>query len=326
MNIYEIPLDDALVINLDKLFQKAKEAQGLEVTEITENTGDRLTFWVDKKVGDGFELDFRRRSPSEIDIYTTDPNGSGMIQVYEGKSDEGAWFEYDFLLETIDTPLKLFGADEEEKSKEEIKAEIQEELDENGRFEAEGVSKKWKSAATAFVHDGYEVSTTHLDDGYDLCVEPPRKEEFGLGSVTDEMLEWMENELKKHDLSAEPGEIRIPKRVFAFKDGEKVAEVELVTGTRDEVSYQAAFDAVWEEKKGQVPEDADQLGFIVLGCCRNSRTGEPLRVAQTIATDGEDSNISAKLYQNGWRVNPRLQLETKKRWRDFAEELAEHIS
>jgi hypothetical protein len=325
MNIDELPFDVDFVINLDKLFQEAKEAQGLKVTEVIENTENRLTFWVDKRVGEGFKLDLQRRSPSEIDIYTTDPNGPGMIQVYTGKSDEGAWWEYDFILETIDAPLKIFGDDEPEKSKEEIKAEIQEELDENGRYEREGVSKRWRDAATAFVHDGYEVSTTHKDDGYDICVEPPEDEEVGLKDVTAEMLSWMESELQKRDLSADPGEIRIPKRVFAFRDGEKVAEVKLVTGTREELSYSAAFEAVWEEKKEQIPDDADQLGFVVLGCTE-SKNGGAFRIAQTIATDGEDTSILANLYQNRWVFKGSLQLQTEERWSEFAEELAEYTS
>ncbi|MCS3822681.1 hypothetical protein [Salinibacter ruber] len=325
MNTNKLPFDADFVINLDKIAQEAKEAQGLKVTEVIENTENRLTFWVDKKVGEGFKLDFRRRSPSDIDIYTTDPNGLGMIQVYTGKSDEGAWWEYDFILETIDAPLKIFGDDQPEKSKEEIKAEIQEELDDNGRYEREGVSKRWRDAATAFVHDGYEVSTTHKDNEYDICVEPSEDEEFRLKDVTAEMLSWMESELQKRDLSADPGEIRIPKRVFAFRDGEKVAEVKLVTGTREELSYSAAFEAVWEEKKEQIPDDADQLGFIVLGCT-GSTGGRTFRFVQTIATDGEDTTILANCYQSEWVFNSSLQLQTEERWKEFAGELAEYTS
>ncbi|MCS3662001.1 hypothetical protein [Salinibacter ruber] len=325
MNTDELPFDIDFAINLNKFAQEAKEAQGLKVTKVIDNTEDRLTIWVDSDVGEGFKLDFRRRSHSDIDIYTTAPNGPGMMQVYTSKSDEGAWFEYDFILETIDVPLKIFGDEEAQKSKEEIKAEIRQALEENGRFEREGVSKKWKNAATEFVLDGYEVSTTHGDGEYDICVEPPEEEKFGLEDVTGEMLSWMESNLQERDLSADPGEIRIPKRVFAYRDGEKVDEVKLVTGTREELSYSAAFDAVWKEKKGQIPDDADQLGFIVLGCTE-SKNGGAFRIAQTIATDGEDASILANLYQNGWVFNSSLQLQTEERWSGFAEELAEYIS
>jgi len=109
MNVNKIPFSAGNVIKIDEFFRKVKEAQGLEVTNIIENTEERLTIWVDKDVGEGFKLDFRRRGPSEIDISTTDPNGSGMIQAHSGKSKEAAWWEYDAILDTIDVPLKIFG-------------------------------------------------------------------------------------------------------------------------------------------------------------------------------------------------------------------------
>jgi hypothetical protein len=92
------------------------------------------------------------------------------------------------------------------------------------------------------------------------------------------------------------------------------------------MNYSKALDTVWAEKKGQIPEDADQLGFIVLGCSITRSTGETERFAQTVVTNGEETDISARLYRNGWRVSPILQLETKMRWDDFSEELAEYIA
>ncbi len=109
MNIDELPFSADKVINLDEFTQAAKEAQGLEVANIIDNTEERLTIWVDKNVGGGYKLDFRRQGDSEIDIYTTDPYGSGLVQAHSGKSEEAAWWEYDFILETIDVPLKIFG-------------------------------------------------------------------------------------------------------------------------------------------------------------------------------------------------------------------------
>ena len=109
MNTDELPFDVDFAINLDEFARDARKAQGLEVTKVIKNTEDRLTLTVDKRVGNGYKLDFRRQGDSEVDVYTTDPYGTGMVQAHYGISEERAWWEYDFILETIDLPLKLFG-------------------------------------------------------------------------------------------------------------------------------------------------------------------------------------------------------------------------
>lgn len=103
--------------------RKVKDAKGLEVKKISDNEERRLVFTASDEDGEHYRFDFLRRSPTEIDIYITNPDGMGQVLVHDGKSDEAAWQEYDFLLEPIDASLEIFGANEVEVRGQDIEEE-----------------------------------------------------------------------------------------------------------------------------------------------------------------------------------------------------------
>jgi len=104
-------------LNINSLMERMKDNASIEAQEPKINTYDRLKFFVevdslpDLSLETSFWLDFRL-TDGGVDIYTNPigykSSGSDLRKTYESFSKDGAYWEYDFILNTLPEQPKLF--------------------------------------------------------------------------------------------------------------------------------------------------------------------------------------------------------------------------
>lgn len=104
-------------IDINSFVERIKDNAGIEAQEPKINTYNRLKFFVevdslpDLSLETSFWLDFRLTDRG-VDVYTN-PIGyksseSGLRKMYESFSKDGAYWKYDFILNTLPEQPKLF--------------------------------------------------------------------------------------------------------------------------------------------------------------------------------------------------------------------------
>lgn len=104
-------------IDINSFYERIKDNAGIEAQEPKINTYNRLKFFVevdslpDLSLETSFWLDFRLTDRG-VDVYTN-PIGyksseSGLRKMCESFSKDGAYWKYDFILNTLPEQPKLF--------------------------------------------------------------------------------------------------------------------------------------------------------------------------------------------------------------------------